>query len=288
MAKQPKQEAKMAKKEVAVAEEKKLPAMSIVNSALLEADAGAGMDFTKSEDMATPFLAILQQLSPQVNKRDGSYIQGAEASMILNSATNAVYDGEVGIYVVPALFQRRYVEWNLREQGGGLVRDWGQDDTILESCIRNEKGLDITPQGTHVAALATHYVLLVDIRTGAWERAIISLGSTQLKKSKQWNTRMATLQLPKSDGTGTFTPATFYMTYHLTTVPESNDKGNWFGWQIEPFKSTLELPNGEQIYLAAKAFREMAIKGLVKTDMSQVNKTEGKATDSVVDDEIPF
>jgi hypothetical protein len=43
-------------------------------------------------DLALPFIRILGQLSPQVNKRDAKYVQGAEAGMIYNSVTNQLYD----------------------------------------------------------------------------------------------------------------------------------------------------------------------------------------------------
>ena len=41
--------------------------------------AGAGFSEVSTEDLAIPFLRILAQLSPQVNKREGAYVEGAEA-----------------------------------------------------------------------------------------------------------------------------------------------------------------------------------------------------------------
>ncbi len=49
------------------------------NSALatfdMEADAQQGTQNISQEDLALPFLKILGQLSPEVNKRDGKYVE---------------------------------------------------------------------------------------------------------------------------------------------------------------------------------------------------------------------
>jgi hypothetical protein len=77
------QETSIAKKENAGA----------LSTNLFEADANAGSQNMTQEDLALPFLKVLGQLSPEVNKRDGKYVEGAEPGMILNTVTNEIYDG---------------------------------------------------------------------------------------------------------------------------------------------------------------------------------------------------
>ena len=66
------------------------------NSALatfdMEADAQQGAQNISQEDLALPFLKILGQLSPEVNKRDGKYVEGAEPGKIINTVTNELFD----------------------------------------------------------------------------------------------------------------------------------------------------------------------------------------------------
>ena len=50
----------------------------------MEADANKGAQNISQEDLALPFLKILGQLSPEVNKRDGKYVEGAEPGKILS------------------------------------------------------------------------------------------------------------------------------------------------------------------------------------------------------------
>ena len=59
-----------------------------------EADAGAGSQNITQDDLALPFLKVLGQLSPEVNKQNAKFINGAEPGMIVNSVTKEIYDGK--------------------------------------------------------------------------------------------------------------------------------------------------------------------------------------------------
>ena len=77
---------------------------------LFEADANAGSQNITQEDLALPFLKVLGQLSPEVNKQNAKFISGAEPGMIVNSVTKELYDGAKGINVIPVHYERQYVE----------------------------------------------------------------------------------------------------------------------------------------------------------------------------------
>ena len=51
----------------------------------MEADAQQGAQNISQEDLALPFLKVLGQLSPEVNKRDAKYVEGAEPGKIINT-----------------------------------------------------------------------------------------------------------------------------------------------------------------------------------------------------------
>ena len=43
---------------------------------------------------------------------------------------------------------------------------------------------------------------------------------------------------------GMFTPASFSHTYQLRTVQQSNDKGTWFGWEVQKIGPVIDAnPN---------------------------------------------
>ena len=51
----------------------------------MEADAQQGAQNISQDDLALPFLKVLGQLSPEVNKVHARYVKGAEPGMIINS-----------------------------------------------------------------------------------------------------------------------------------------------------------------------------------------------------------
>ena len=81
--------------------------------------------------------------------------------------------------------------------------------------------------------------------------------------------------------------------YALSTVPESNDKGSWAGWRIEPGALLLTVKGGRSIFQKAMKLREQVDAGTVRA-----NDTAGAATESSQrqrapdaaggDEEIPF
>ena len=60
---------------------------AVATNVVFEADANVLTGTVGQDDLALPFLKILGQLSPEVNKRDGKYVEGAEPGMIYNSVT---------------------------------------------------------------------------------------------------------------------------------------------------------------------------------------------------------
>jgi len=83
---------------------------------VFEDDMGKGLGSIGQQDLALPFLKILAQLSPEVNKRDGKYVEGAEAGMIYNSVTGELYNGVEGIDVIPAFINSSILSGKIEEK----------------------------------------------------------------------------------------------------------------------------------------------------------------------------
>jgi hypothetical protein len=221
----------------------------------IEQDAGLGFEEADNEAYSIPFLRVLQKGSPQVDPDDGAYMEGAKPGALFNTATNELYDGENGVLVIPVMYTRRYLEWTPKESGGGLAGQHTADDPIVKETTRDEKFRDVLPNGNYLVDTRNHYVLIVN-EDGSFEPAVVTMSSTQLKKSRRWMTMMNNLKMTRSDGT-MFTPPMFSHQYKLSTVPESNDKGTWRGWKVE----TVSPVQNKDQYLAAKAFREQIAAG---------------------------
>jgi len=225
-------------------------------SNVFEEDAAKGLGNIGQQDLALPFLKILGQLSPEVNKRDGKYVEGAEPGMIYNSVSGDLYDGAKGIDVIPAFYKLEYVEWKDRGEGaGGPVAVHDSSSDIMSQTKADANYKDRLPNGNYVEKTASHFVIITgDSPT----TALISMKSTQLKISRKWNSMMSGIKLKGKNGL--FTPASFSHIYRLKTTQMSNDKGTWFGWDVS--KAGPITDTG--LYQQAKTFSESISKGSVK------------------------
>jgi hypothetical protein len=236
-----------------------------------------GFEETRTDDMAVPFLRILAQLSPQVNKREGAYVEGAEAGMVFNTVSNKVYDGEQGVLVVPCYYNRRFVEWAPREKGGGYFGSFHPDDPITQTTTKNERGEDVLPSGNLLTNTAQFFVILID--EDGPQRCLITMSSTQLRKARKWVTQMNSLTSVGKNGT--FVLPMMSHKYQLTTVAESNDKGSWFGWDIHKV-GMLDLSQERDLFDMAVEFAKSVKAGEV--EVKETPETPQKQAD----DDSPF
>lgn len=249
-----------AKQQLAKTQPKPL-ATSAVN---LEEDSGAGQEGMDRKDYAIPQIVILQDLSPQVKKTEQGYIKGAEIGEICDPISERLWAGDKGVLFIPISYRRAHVEWKPRKAGGGFVADHGPDDSILKQCKPDDKGAQFLPNGNQIKQTAEYFGFIIDDEDGSHQPYILRMSGSQLKKSRRLNTMINQLRFTKADGTGTFNPAMFARSYRLTTEPERNDQGSWFGWKITPDKNTLDLENGEAIYMDARSFRDKVNSGEVQ------------------------
>ncbi len=239
----------MAKNEVAVKQES-----AIVLAGDFEQDAHSGFEGMGQEDFALPFLRLLTNTSPEVGEVDG-----AMPGMVINSVNNQLYDGKKGLTVIPCAYVRQYIEWAPRGSGSGAPQAIYSATSDILSRTHREPGdnKDYLDNGNYIENTANHYVMIIT-EAGFPEPALITMKSTQLKKSRKWNSMMMSTKL--MGASGPYTPPMYSHLYRLTTQAESNDKGKWYGWEIEKIGPVTD----RNIYTAAKAFAEQIGKGEVK------------------------
>ena len=215
--------------------------------------AGMGNENVTRDNMATPFLVMLQSNSPQVKRLEPSYIQGAEEGMFFNTVTKKLYDGKAGLEVVNCFFEELITRWQPRDQGGGFRGLMDPNDKVLHTLPKKQKnGKDtmtlLMPDGTEVNNIHQHYLLArpwVDARPEtpsnphAWEPMVLGLGSTQIKKSRNLNAQINLQRLTLSDGRVVPAPR-FATVWRLTAVPESNADGKWVGVLFTPLRRVVK------------------------------------------------
>jgi len=243
---------------------------ALSTNVVFEADANMQTGAVGQDDLALPFLKILGQLSPEVNKRDGKYVEGAEPGMIYNSVTGELFNGEKGVPVIPCYYKLEYVEWKDRgkDGSGAPVNIYPSSSDIMTKTTRGADFKDRLPNGNYIEKTAQHFVV---VNSASPTTALIAMKSTQLKISRKWNSMMQSIKLQGKDGM--FTPASFSHLYQLKTVQQSNDKGTWFGWEVSKTGPIQDA----NTYQQAKSFSESISKGDIQVKHGE--EDTAKSTD---------
>jgi len=239
-------------------------------------DAGAGLEGADKNSFAIPFISLLQGLSPQCEPVKDGGVEGAKPGLFINSITNELFEE---IYVVPCAFNRQFLRWAPRSAGGGYKGQFPAVEVDLKHVagMSEHNGMLMmdVPEGQPAfdEKGAPKYDILTDTRnhfvmakskSGAWTPALVSLSSTQIKKSKKWLSLIQGIELNKPDGSP-YNPPSFSHVYKLTSVKEENAKGKWQGVQIElerPLDPTVQADL--VLYQKSKKFNQDVVAGAVE------------------------
>lgn len=164
-----------------------------------ERDAGEGVS-TSAADNLVPLVYFLQTNSPQVNRREEKYVEGAEPGDIWLKGAPAgseIIKGEDGMIFQPCFFYRSVGEWVPRDEGaggGGFVAEHRVDDCHLV------KGAQLLPldrktgkpsqyawadaSGEHDLVLALNYAIRVWIG-GRWLSYLMPMSKTKVQAAKK-------------------------------------------------------------------------------------------------------
>lgn len=191
-----------------------------------EGEAQTGLENLKAKDLAIPYIALLQGLSPQVMPGKSKYIAAAKPGMFLDSSVEELFDE---MRIIPCLYRNQMVEWVPREEGGGFVAS--HPVGYEEGLTRNEKGQFECKNGN--VLIDTRYFFCLLLRDDMDPKPVVlALQSTQIKKAKNWLTKMQSMRALGGDGKK-FMPPMFSCIWKVSSVGESNQKGDFFGYKIE-------------------------------------------------------
>lgn len=233
---------------------------------------GAGLEGTDAECFSIPFLRVLQALSPQCG-RTSAAIAGAQPGMLINTVTNRLYNAEAEpVWFVPCAFQRRFLRWP-EERNAGLRGVYTKDEVdrmvksgearLLDRRLRMaEEDGHVDHESDFLADTRSHFGLAISA-DGAVEEVLLSLGSTQIKKSRNLLLMLDQQRVPTGNGLKTL--PTYACRVKLSTVPESNDEGEWFGVR---FGELQVMAPTDPLVALGRAFHSRVVSGQATADFS--------------------
>jgi len=247
-------------------------------------DYGAGFEDFGRDDLAIPFINILQKMSPQVDSDHQAHIEGAKAGMLINSVTGELFDGkEEGVIVIPVHRTHNFVEWVPRDEGGGFVATYEVDDPVIVEAKRGGAFGKLEHPETENDLVETFsvYALVVN-EEGDSSPVVIPFTSTQIKNYRKWMTTCRSVML--RDPSGRKFPAPMYAhLYRITTQFQENNKGTWHGFKINFAEGTAadsRLAPDSELFQAAKNFRELILSGAAKANYASVAQDDEGDGDS--------
>ena len=130
----------------------------------------------------------------------------------------------------------------------------------MSKTTRDDQNKDRLENGHYVEDTGNHFCYILDPKTyEPKESVLITMKSSQKKKSASWNTLTTTKT--RTDDQGSFVPPLWSSVYKLSTVKEENvQKGHkWHGWSVE-FHKWLEEGKDDEIMRTTSAFYEAVSK----------------------------
>ena len=226
----------------------------------LRGDSKKGAEEIKSDDVSTPILKILHQLSPECNQRDPKYVEGSKPGMIYASSLGTLIDGEKdGLNLVVAHAQTRYPEW--QERGDSASAPVGTHMQIPADAVEERNGRYRLPNGNYVEKTAYFYVIIV--MGCEFRPAVIPMRSSNLSPARELNNLITNLRV--SDDKGTFQPAAYSAMFNLKTVGKTAGSKSWHVYRPTKLRMLdVTNQNDSDLYVAAQELQKTVAKGSAK------------------------
>ena len=160
-----------------------------------------------------------------------------------------------------------------------------RDPAIMSKTTRGADNKDRLENGNYVEDTGNHFVFILDENYNPIEQALITMKSTQKKKSKTWNSMIMSRRAQGKNGM--FNPPSWSTSYKLSTTKESNSQNSWYGWVVE-FDKFLNTKDHLKCLETTQAFYQSAMKSDIfgKVDFTQDNQTQGNNSEEKTG--VPF
>ena len=240
-------------------------ALSTIN---LRGDSGRGSEEIKSDDMSTPILKILHQLSPECNQTNAKYVEGSKPGMIYAKGLGTLLDGEKGVDIIVAHVQTRYPEW--QEMGDTAAPPVTTHLSIPEDAQEERNGKWILSNGNYLEKTAYFYVIVLGNEP---RPAVITMRSSNLTPARELNQLIKNLRF--KDDKGVYNPAAYSSVYNLKTVGKVAGSKSWHVYKPSMSRA-LDVAKKEDadLYLMAQELQKSVSKGAAKPEYEKSNKPQ--------------
>lgn len=222
---------------------------------IFEGASDTGFEGTDSSTFKTPFMKVLQAMSPELKKSDPKYIPNAEQGKFCNSATGQIYDF---IDVVVLKVEHSLISW--RPDRGGFAGRVNKSHEL--DVVAQKEGLKKwDSDGNSVMDTIEFFCLNIDDPSDIF---ILPLSGASYKHGRSWATRLRMLKANNKP-----VNVSWAGVWRIKVVEESNDKGSWYTIGGSPeFVRFITKEEKENFVVPAKDMLSTA-----ETDYSAIDQT---------------
>ena len=226
----------------------------------MQEDAGSGNEEVGADDLAIPYLSVVQGTSEAVKPAKEGYNPEARAGMFLNTMTGHLYLSP--LRVVRCTMRPVFVE-RVRGKMGAFVAEHPAS-TPLALQVDTQYGPDgredLLPNGHILNKVHRHYLILVE----TMESVVFSMRSSNLKESRKWNSLAGAIYLDSQTGkevtqaealkSQTFLAPSYASLWDLSTHSVSNERGDWYAVSVRRVPGLVDDPG---LYRTARRFCDL-------------------------------
>ena len=236
----------------------------------LRADSGKGAEEIKSDDVSTPILKILHQLSPECNSRNAKYVEGAKPGMIYSNSFGKLIDGSKGLDIIVAHSQTRYPEW--QEKGDGPSAPVGTHLSPPANAKEEIRGIKYRLMNGNYVEKTMYFFVLAMVNDEP-RKAVITMRSSNLTPARELNNLISNLRM--TDDKGSFQPAAYSAIFKLKTVEKSAGDKNWHIYKPSLVKMLdVSDQSDAAAYTAAQEFQKQVSAGFNKPKYEKVEEAK--------------
>ena len=234
--------------------------------------AGKGTEEIGQDDVSTPILKILHQLSPECNSRSAKYVEGAEPGMIYSANLGSLIDGEKGVDITVAYSQTRWPEWQEKGEGSSApVATHMNPPSDAQEEIRGIKYR--LSNGNYVEK--TMYFFVLAMVNNEPRKAVITMRSSNLTPARELNNLISNLRM--TDDKGSFQPAAYSAIFKLRTVEKSAGDKTWHIYKPSLVRM-LDVSNKTDaaMYKMGQDFQKQVSAGMNKPKYEKVEEAKSE------------
>jgi hypothetical protein len=269
-------------------------------------DSGRGLENRDAGERLTPFMAIMHQSSPQMDREDPLYIRGAKEGDLFLTTTGELFDGEEGIdWVSFARSGKLYGEWVPRDAGGGGGKGFRgvhkADDRIVVEARKAARDRGERDEFAPIRVAANGTVLIEQYNLFGFfaargtmsaetaRPAVVGVTSTRIKAYRLHLERADAIRYPTTKGL--VRPALWSHVWSLRTIRMSNDSGRWAVYNFDlrggpnPVDSLI-LPT-DPLFAMGREFYRAFTEGRVEADYDSADTGSRASGGGAADPEAP-